>query len=199
MACCCHIPMWIVWITAAGNFTNNQHRTSVIFVANRGEENEWGDNSDLVTYITADTQSGFRAVGPITQFSPLSCWGFPSSFYSLSKLFKPSPQYAVGSSYASILPLALWRWSLDFGTITVSLKWSKNIFLDGNICYDPTRYELGPGGALGVHALWVRWWGGTHLGWGQGLWGGTIWFSNFSHFSHMNLLLLFFGWIDIEI
>ena len=77
MACCYHIPVWIVWITAAGNFTNNQHRTSVIFVANRGEENEWGDNSDLVTYITADTQSGSRAVGPITQFRPLSCSRFP--------------------------------------------------------------------------------------------------------------------------
>ena len=136
MACCYHIPVWIVWITAAGNFTNNQHRTSVIFVANGGEENEWGDNSDLVTYITADTQSGFRAVGPITLFSPLSCWGFPSSFYSLSKLFKPSPQYAVGSSYASILPLALWRWffdSLVHLQFAVSLKWSESIFLDGNI------------------------------------------------------------------
>ena len=119
MACCYHIRVWIVWITAAGNSTNNQHRTSVIFLANGGEENEWGDNSDLVTYITVDTQSGSRAVGLITQFSPLSCWRFPSSFYSLFKLFKSSPQDAIGSSYASILPLAIWRWSFDSGTFAI--------------------------------------------------------------------------------
>ena len=210
MACCCHIPVWIVWITAAGNFNNNQHRTSVIFLANGGEENEWGDNSDLVTYITIDTQSGFRAVGPITQFSPLPCSRFPHFVFQLPiKSFQTRPSICCWlflCFYFASRSLKVIFWFS--GTFAVSLKILESIFLDENIRSHnyitlhqlgtndyPSRDEFGAGGAPGVYALWVRWWGGTHLGWGQGLWGGTIWFFKlFSHFIFIAILWMNLLW-----
>ena len=210
MACCYHIPMWIVWITAAGNFTNNQHRTSVIFVANRGEENEWGDNSDLVTYITADTQSGSRAVDPKTQFRPLSCSRFPHfvfqpliksiqtrpsicywlflCFYSASRSLKVIFWFSGTSAICSESEVVRkhifgWKHSLTQLNISPSMTLVQMIIWPGMSLVQEERLAFMLCESDGEEGLtWAE---------VKDCEVGRFGFQTFSHFSHMNLLLLF--------